>query len=70
MCDCEVIKILSTETDCTFVYYSDPDSGGGFSGGGGFGSGAWTGGGGGGTTVGTSPIIPSDQDKCEEEKDF
>ncbi|MBF4983166.1 hypothetical protein FNJ87_02040 [Nonlabens mediterrranea] len=75
MCDCEVIKILSTETDCTFVYYSDPDSGGGSGGntggssGGGFGGGAWTGGGGGGTTVGTSPILPGPNDKCEEEKD-
>ncbi|EAS19954.1 hypothetical protein BBFL7_02354 [Flavobacteria bacterium BBFL7] len=76
MCDCEVIKILSTETDCTFVYYSDPDSGGGSGGntggssGGGFGGGAWTGGGGGGTTVGTSPILPGPNDKCEEEKDY
>lgn len=74
MCDCEVIKILSTETDCTFTYYSDPDYGGGSGGntggssGGGFGGGAWTGGGGGGTTVGTSPIIPSEQEKCEDGK--
>ncbi len=74
MCNCQTIKILSTETDCTFVYYDDPDNGvpggntGGSSGGGGFGGGVWTGGGGGGTTVGTAPIIPDNEEKCEDGK--